>query len=514
MLVLFDSAGPFWQWKLLDPTYFYLFDSLNLVNLQAPGQLAHPGSTVYLIGAAVVRLMHPLTSGDEIARLVLAAPETYLTAISRTFIVVNALALWVLGIAAYAVFRSPLAVVALQLAPYLSRLILKRGMLVGPETMLIAGTLILMTVVVLALRDNRLAENRTRFAVAFGIAAGLGLATKLTAGPIYILPLILLAAPSAIFVYLLTSIVAFAVFAAPFTVQIASDFPGYINYMLTEAVQVEMSGSSGDGFLSNHLSTMMGLLKRPVMNVPIILSIITLFTVTWARKTGGIGFADIEVRAIIAILAAQLFHAFAVALQPVAFYLIPSYMLSALAVLLVARVTWRSCPETWRQSTRVPVWIGSGLLALLAISSLSGVFKLDEELQQRRAVAAAVDNQAFGTCARIYIFAASSPSYALYLGDRVTGFRFTNRLRSVVSPNEFWIDDWSDQRNVIFRNHAGVQDFKSVASRYSCLYFRGNRPGGIGNFIARNAPDLKLDFSCSTKDENIATFGIGCDGTK
>lgn len=512
MVVLFDTAGPFWQWKLLDPTYFYLFDSLNLINLQGPGHLAHPGSTVYLIGAAVFRLMHPLVSADEITRLVLSSPEAYLTAVSQTLIVVNALALWALGIAGYAVFRSPLAIIALQLAPFLSRLILKRGMLVGPEAMLIASTLIFMTILVLALKDNRLAEYRGRFAVAFGVAAGLGVATKLTAGPIYILPLILLVTPQAIALYAISSAVSFGVFAFPFALQITGDFTGYINYMFADAVQVEIADIAGGVGFTDHMGRMLGLLKRPIMNVPLILSAFALIAVWFQRKSGDVRFSEPEVRVIIAILVAQLFHAFVVALQPVAFYMVPSYMLSALAVLLVARLGWRMAPARWRSSPRTPIWIGSILIGALAFSSLNGVFKLDIELQERRTVARSIGNQAFASCARIYIFAASSPSYALYLGDRVTEFRFSKALQTLLPPNDYWIDDWSDQSNVTLRNRNGLQDFKDVVNRHSCLYFRGTRPGGIGNFITRNAPDLKLDYSCSTKDERIATYGVGCDG--
>ena len=37
LFILRSDAGPFWQWRALDPSYIYLFDALNILNLQLPG---------------------------------------------------------------------------------------------------------------------------------------------------------------------------------------------------------------------------------------------------------------------------------------------------------------------------------------------------------------------------------------------------------------------------------------------------------------------------------------------
>ena len=38
------DAMPFWLWHNLDPDYFYLLDSLNILNLTTPGHVYHPGT--------------------------------------------------------------------------------------------------------------------------------------------------------------------------------------------------------------------------------------------------------------------------------------------------------------------------------------------------------------------------------------------------------------------------------------------------------------------------------------
>ncbi|MCH7485635.1 MAG: hypothetical protein IIC04_01445 [Proteobacteria bacterium] len=52
-LVLRAHTMPFWLWHNLDPDYFYLLDSLNILNLTTPGHVYHPGTTVQWLGALV-----------------------------------------------------------------------------------------------------------------------------------------------------------------------------------------------------------------------------------------------------------------------------------------------------------------------------------------------------------------------------------------------------------------------------------------------------------------------------
>ena len=70
-LLMRHNAGPFWLWSNLDPDYAYLFDSLNMVNGKWPHEMAHPGITVDFIGAIIIRIIHPITSLQEINQLVL-----------------------------------------------------------------------------------------------------------------------------------------------------------------------------------------------------------------------------------------------------------------------------------------------------------------------------------------------------------------------------------------------------------------------------------------------------------
>ena len=145
-------------------------------------------------------------------------------------------------------------------------------------------------------------------------------------------------------------------------------------------------------------------------------------------------------RTLFAIGIAQILQAVFIAKQANAYYMIPSFMLSPLSLVLSLR--WLQ----GRLSATIPEFAKTALTAVLTaavvIGSGTSVWRLDNELRELKFRAFSSQPEKFDKCIRIFIYAASSPVYALYLGDRTTGFRFTDRLRKVIPVNDFWIDDW------------------------------------------------------------------------
>ena len=103
--IMRHNAGPFWLWSNLDPDYWYLIDSLNIINHDWPKHIAHPGTTVQWIGALIIKATHPLTDTDDLKNIVLSNPEHYLNIIAYSFIVLNTVALALVGTISYLVFR-------------------------------------------------------------------------------------------------------------------------------------------------------------------------------------------------------------------------------------------------------------------------------------------------------------------------------------------------------------------------------------------------------------------------
>ena len=172
-------AGPFWQWSLLDPSYFYLLDGLNVLGGRSPGHVSHPGITVTTLVAVWLWIQQLGYETTTFVEEVLRKPEIYLHQLSTIFIAINTLLLAGVGWVAYRAF-GVVGALGSQLAPFMSTIVLKHAFLPKPEAMLVAVTLVLMMLTVLALRRS----SDLRLVVAFGIIAGFGIVTKVTALPV------------------------------------------------------------------------------------------------------------------------------------------------------------------------------------------------------------------------------------------------------------------------------------------------------------------------------------------
>ena len=126
--------------------------------------------------------------------------------------------------------------------------------------------------------------------------------------------------------------------------------------------------------------------------------------------------------------------------------------------------------------------------------------------------ALAVDDGRFRACARVYSYSASSPSFALMLGDFMTGSRFAERLAGILPANDYWLEHWWDQSRVVLRDWRGPADLAQVLATAPCTMFRGSQWWGTEPLLKKLAPGLTFDAACSTRDETIVTRGIGCDG--
>ena len=369
------DAMPFWLWHNLDPDYFYLLDSLNIVNLTTPGHVYHPGTTVQWLGALVLKAAYLFTAPGEITRAVLADPERHLRLIGSVIVALNGDALYCLGGVALAAFRALTPALIAQTAPFLSMVVLKHGLHVKPEALLVLATLMLAAVTVWSLRPGALERRGKALAIAFGVAAGFGIATKITAAPVFLLPLFLLGRVRTIALYGALAALSFVVFTLPMA-------GAYDQFAAWIAKVLVGSGAFGGGAATvidpaRYPASVIKMFSRPVLHVPFALSLLALVHAGLRRDWSP------EVRALAGVSLAQLAHALVVAKQPSAVYLIPSIMLSALALSLLWRLYGRS---PWHNRL---AW---ALLLALGLAQGAGVVRVDGELRGLKSAALALDN--------------------------------------------------------------------------------------------------------------------------
>jgi len=516
MAVLGTHAGPFWMWYSLDPNYFYLLDALNLVNLNTPGHISHPGVTVDTLGAIVLWGAHLGMGADEITQAVLAAPETHLRLISTLFIGLNAAALLALGAAGYVVFGNLLPALILQTGPFLSMVVLKQGYHVKPEALLIFATMMLGVVTVLALGPGVLRRRRLRLAVAFGVVVGFGVATKVTFAPLWLLPVFLLGSWRAVGVYGAFSLISFIFFTMPAIGAVEAFFEWMTRVTLASGVHGRGAATVID--LSLYPGAVLKLFSRPVLHVVFLASVVTLAVLWWrGRRDHGLPGPEIQettqatTRALAGVCTAQLAQVFLIAKQPSAIYMVPSLVLAALAVALLycllVSLRLGAGPARRRHD-----WAVAVLLAGLAVAQTIAVIKTDREIRDQRAAAATLDNDRFKACARIYFLHASSPSFAFYLASHVTGQTFAGRLAERLPANDFWLENWWRPDTIQLRDWKGPRDLGEVLDSYPCAYLRGSFGERTRDYLARAAPDVAFDASCSAGGEFVYTLGVDCAG--
>lgn len=494
-LVLRAHTMPFWLWHNLDPDYFYLLDSLNILNLTTPGHVYHPGTTVQWLGALVLKAAYPFTGSGEITGAVLADPERHLRLIGTVIMALNGGALYVLGLVVLAVFRAPAPALIAQTAPFLSMIVLKHGLHVKPEALLVLATLMLATVTVLALRPGALERRGIALAIAFGVVAGFGVATKITAAPVFLLPLFLLGRVRGIAVYGAAAALSFVVFTLPMA-GAYDQFAAWIAKVLVSSGAFD-TGAPTVIDPARYPADVIKMFSRPVLHVPFVLALLALAHAGLRRRWSP------EVRALAGICLAQLAHVLVVAKQPSAVYLIPSIMLSALTLALL-----------WRLYVRRPGLVKGAwaLLLALAVAQGAGVVRVDGELRGLKSTALALDQDRFSACLRAYSLFASSRTYAFYLADYVTGSRFSERLREQEPANDYWFENWWDPTTVSFRDWTGERDLSQAMEGYPCVVIRGGSMSRIEAYLAAAVPGVRFGKTCSTPDETVLTSGVDCAG--
>jgi hypothetical protein len=181
--------GPFSSLANSDPAYPYLFGMLNLLNGRTVAMYEHPGVPVQELGVAILWAAGGFHDAASITRDVLANPEPYLRLVSLGFLAALATSLVVLGWAVLCATGKPWMAALAQCGPLLSvETFLGDTTLVSPEPLLMTASLLFAAASVLIVRQG---ETPGRIALLAG-AAALGITTKFTFGPLFLIPPVLL----------------------------------------------------------------------------------------------------------------------------------------------------------------------------------------------------------------------------------------------------------------------------------------------------------------------------------
>lgn len=198
-----------------DPESAYLFNGLNIAMGESVGLYHHPGGTVQIYSAIVIRITHFLrATGTDLQDDVLLNSELYIEVLRKGLIAINALIMFLMGLAALIWLKNIWLATLLQMSPFLSATIIELSFTkVSPEP-LVFMSLMLLIILILKYYTSQDQKNNW-FPVLFGILCGFGLATRITFIPILIIPFLILRGQLNKFLFLLAIIPSFVLFTLP-----------------------------------------------------------------------------------------------------------------------------------------------------------------------------------------------------------------------------------------------------------------------------------------------------------
>ena len=514
-----EASGPYWLHFNLDPTYPYLFNSLNLLNDIPPNHIDHPGTPVQFLGMLIMKIAHPGSSVDEITNKILRDPERYIELINQVIIFLNSLVLFFIGVVAYKTFKNFISPTFLQLSPFLSTLVLRHGTQFKPEIILVLATLMLILLSLYALKPGTFDKNQKKFVFCYGLIAGFGVATKIIFIPLLVLPILLFTKKSNFLLYTLAIILSFLFFTLPM-IEVYDKFLQFVERLFWGS---KSYGSGAETIIDyqNYLAYVYQLFMRPVLLIPFALSLFT-FCKFYLGENRNI--SSTENKTCFQILAgsncAQLFLVLFVAKNPSGQYLIPGIILSGLTVMINFQIWHKEISQ--RCGTRLN-FFAILLIAVIIIEQTISTYKSGEEVRELRAEAMKINNEEFRSCARIYHTWASSKSFALYWGDNAAGQSFAPQLSEIIPINDFWftVHEVSEREVRDFlltikepgiRRPKGYIDHNKIENNYPCIYFRGTDRGQFFKYLPKffspeetMISEKKFNQTCIGKDENVFT---------
>jgi len=394
-LALKASRGPYWLGTNADPEYAYLFNALEIASGRAPYNVGHPGTPLQMLGAIVLRGIALVSGRGTLALDVIARPETYLTAMHVAILAGVAILIFSAGLIVLRRTGHLGAALLVQAGPWLFLATPGELSRVRPEPLLIALSAVYGAVLLTSAVDGS-----RRDVTALGGLTGAGIASKITALPLVLAPLVAFRAWKWQRRFIATAAIAFLM-------GIIAAWPRVLSmgkWMATVAVHADAYGGGPVTVIdtTRYLPSLWGLLvAEPIMALTIVVG--ALLWLGGHRR-----------RVLGAALLVQIAQVLMVAKHPGVHYLAPA--VGTLGINLC--VAWVFVRDRAPRST---------LLRPLALSALAAVFVFPvahvraqaaglRALRDDQQRTAAMTQQSSG-CVAVYAYGSSSPAYALQFGN-------------------------------------------------------------------------------------------------
>lgn len=351
-----------------DPESAYLLNGLNIATFKQVGLYHHPGAPVQVYSAIMLKVTHFLRgTGTDLQTDVLSNSEFYIEVLRKGLISINAILLFLTGLAALLFLKNIWLAFILQIAPFLSSTILELAFTkVSPEPVILT-TVMLLILVILKYYTSESQRNKW-FPLAFALVCGFGLANRITFIPMLIIPFLIIRGNWNKILYLFALIPSFVLFTLPLV-------PVYRHmYYWFKGIGTHTGsygqGNSGVINIDLYLDSLSALVKENIVLVSVMLVSFALLAVTFIIPKLKKQFLHRrEFLYILAFLSAQAGSVVLVAKQYSSHYLMGA--LSLTGILIVFMLLFLNNLQTGKSEARSKLYYPILTAILLIIAFLN-----------------------------------------------------------------------------------------------------------------------------------------------
>jgi len=339
-MILKYARGPYYICSDTEQDYIYLISSLAMAEAKPVLYTDHPGTTLQILGAATLKIAHALdfSEKDSLESAVLKNPEFYLTVINAVLISLNAILLFMIGLATYNLTKNIGLGLLLQFSPFFSSIPLRWGLnQVSCEPLLLfAGLLFMLILAKMAVSEN-ISKSAHWYMMALAFVSGFGLATKVTFIPLLIIPLFALPKLRYKIGFLLLTGLSAVLWTWPITSQYGRVFQR-LGLILTHTgwYGVGTAGIIDSTSLQHNLINILsGFLGDPFALLFFFFTVCIILGAHWSSAARKIAWQDTSFRILVAVLIVQLCTLLIIAKQSAERYALPALCLSGFLLFLI-----------------------------------------------------------------------------------------------------------------------------------------------------------------------------------
>lgn len=345
-----------------DPAYLYLINSLNVATLYPVQHVDNPGTTVQLLGGAVLRVLAFFQGTDDLEADVFSRPEYYLANINRVLFAINLIGMVIIGFAAWHWTKCFSVGILMQCAPFVSYQMIKAMLMVSPEPVSVTAGLLFLFLIMWAAFRNAHEEHPGWFALFSAMIVAFSLATKFTFIALTLMPLMILASWKWRIAYVLMAVFFFHILIIP----AFEHYDFFLHWIKILFLHEDNYGQGATGIV-NPGSFVVNMLKIAALEHTYFfiltfasVMLILIFTRDALREIR----AERSVRLLIALVTASLIHAMLVAKHYNPRYMIPALMLMPVIIYLSVIVYKRLAASGQMKFSRTLTFMAILTLAL------------------------------------------------------------------------------------------------------------------------------------------------------